>query len=474
MLRLVRQARDVLIAIPPLHSYLLGAWFVLDVGGQASHQEWGAAVEFLLLLWVATAGLQFFLRAMFHDTLRAGIVATAILIAMLCFEEVRQFLAALTPLLAEFKIIVPLIVCFVMATLVILRHRPGGTPALHGALNAATIIFVLWSLRPYVKEAHAFALPHGRNPIVRTLVPTRPQFASDGGDLPDIYFIVLDAYTSNQSLARYWHYDNSPFVLALRQRGFYVADGSTSRYTSTVQSIAAVLNMDTLAGNDKPFLMIRKNALTDYLRSRGYRIVNLSPFTLEDLPAFYTYFTDAKGSGAGMSFFFYHTGPGVILATGLAETMPNVNLRTLGCLVSLGRDTEPGPKFVYVHLMTPHGPFGFDRDGSIVPFLQRGGWNSMRSYLDQLIGTNALLLPVLDTILVHSRQDPIIIIQGDHGSRIVPGPGGNAEMHTIMNAYHLPEGKASLLGPSISPINSFRLVLDAYFDEKIPFVALGH
>jgi hypothetical protein len=46
---------------------------------------------------------------------------------------------------------------------------------------------------------------------------TRPQ------DPPDVYYFILDSYTRADLLKEAYGYDNSPFLDALRERGFYVA-----------------------------------------------------------------------------------------------------------------------------------------------------------------------------------------------------------------------------------------------------------
>jgi hypothetical protein len=69
----------------------------------------------------------------------------------------------------------------------------------------------------------------------------------------------------------------------------------------------------------------------------------------------------------------------------------------------------------------------------------------------------------------------VIIIQGDHG------PGGHLdwdslensclwERTSILNAYYLLGSEASGLYPSISPVNSFRVVLNAYFGADMPLL----
>ena len=58
--------------------------------------------------------------------------------------------------------------------------------------------------------------------------------ATEGGaalDDPDIYFIVLDGYARADVLAKYYGFDNGPFIGGLRQRGFQVSEASRSNST---------------------------------------------------------------------------------------------------------------------------------------------------------------------------------------------------------------------------------------------------
>ena len=90
------------------------------------------------------------------------------------------------------------------------------------------------------------------------------------------------------------------------------------------------------------------------------------------------------------------------------------------------------------------------------------GYSSEIQYL------NHRLMQVIDTLLEGSATPPIIIIQGDHG------PGNYFDMvelddtclkerYSILNAYYFPEQDYDALYPSISPVNSFRVVLNQYF-----------
>ena len=76
-------------------------------------------------------------------------------------------------------------------------------------------------------------------------------------------------------------------------------------------------------------------------------------------------------------------------------------------------------------------------------------------------------------ILQNSKESPIIIIQSDHGPRPTNSlrPEQNLEIpkdeiHKIFNAYYLPNMDKNLLPENISPVNSFRMIFNYYFEEN--------
>ena len=103
---------------------------------------------------------------------------------------------------------------------------------------------------------------------------------------PDIYYIVLDGYANNKALKEYYNYDNSEFLTWLENKGFFVAENSTSNYMCTTYSSTSSLNMryinddlqNTHNMNTNAFKLVqlrRENEVVKFLKSKGYRFLFL-------------------------------------------------------------------------------------------------------------------------------------------------------------------------------------------------------
>jgi hypothetical protein len=141
------------------------------------------------------------------------------------------------------------------------------------------------------------------------------------------------------------------------------------------------------------------------------------------------------------------------------------------------------PVFVFAHIVAPHPPFvlgasaeprtpgGFYdlRDGShfhrMDPVLRAA---YVAGYRDQLAFVSTRIAAVLEQILARSPVPPYIILQADHGpgSRLDwerPEHTDMAERLSILNAYHFPDQDYARLYDSITPVNTFRLLMNDAF-----------
>ncbi|MEO1370418.1 MAG: hypothetical protein AAFX50_24825, partial [Acidobacteriota bacterium] len=114
-----------------------------------------------------------------------------------------------------------------------------------------------------------------------------PEVSAPAGEMPNVYYLVLDGYTSGEVLDTRFGHDNIDFEDRLTERGFFVAEKSRSNYPITFLSLASSLNMlllDDLAEALGPRGTSRKPAhdvVDDHRIQRlfeglGYRTIHLS------------------------------------------------------------------------------------------------------------------------------------------------------------------------------------------------------
>lgn len=314
--------------------------------------------------------------------------------------------------------------------------------------------------------------------------------------LPDIYYIILDSYTRADVLAREGNYDNSEFLDYLQNLGFYVADCSVSNYSKTILSLASSLNytyLENLTGGTRPGelppyeqlpVFIKQSAIRQFLEVRGYQTIAFEtnyPYTeIRDAARFFA-LPESYYASSGFVFnafeqmLFQTTamrvlGDVVFLETKAASQpgrTPQSVLWTLSRLPEIPR--LKSPKFVFVHLLIPHPPYVFSPEGEI----KWDGTGGIQGYVDQVIYINHRMEAILSALIRNSPRPPVIILQGDHGilqgnEDMVASTSPLVQMG-ILNAYYLPGRRVSLY-ESISPVNSFRIVLNQYFDQELPLL----
>lgn len=301
---------------------------------------------------------------------------------------------------------------------------------------------------------------------------------------PDVYYIILDAYGREDVFRSLLGYDNHEFITALRTRGFYVGDCSQSNYGYTNFSLPSSLNydyLDALNINDR-FALIKYSAVRSFFEARGYDVVAFPTgwaFTeWTDADLYITYQHPITALSEFEDLFLNTTVARVAydykLVNQTADSHKDLRrLRVFSVLDNLKElPYRKDKKFVFAHLVVPHFPYTFGPNGEIPAYDARYATDQevKAAYVDQVKFINAEILKVVDALIEKSDTPPIIIIQGDHGPLydITVDPGYRMP---ILNAYYLPGIQMDkVLYPSISPVNSFRVVLNSYFDQKLPLL----
>lgn len=298
---------------------------------------------------------------------------------------------------------------------------------------------------------------------------------------PDIYYLIFDGYGRADVLAQRYDHDNSPFLDGLRQRGFYIADKSCTNYPLTQYSLASSLNVNFLdnitptAATRSFYEMIRAPKVARFLKQRGYRFIHFNspwPGTSFSRTADQTI---GPQRGLKDMFLIFHSFSAlrfVVHHNMLAEYI-SVHRDAFEELPNIAKQAEP--TFTFAHFIAPHPPFVFDREGRGREDIDQ---TKRQSYTDELIAMNAVVTRMVDRIVAQSATKPIIIVQADHGPAFFAcaplAPDNDAEWVQerlpILNAYLVPEQVRSKLYPTISPVNSFRLLLSECFGAALPLL----
>jgi len=311
----------------------------------------------------------------------------------------------------------------------------------------------------------------------------------DLSEMRDIYYIILDGYASTSTLNEFYNYNNNNFTDYLSDKGFYVASKSLSNYVLSPLSLASSLNMEYLThltvkmgvdSEDRSILyqMIKNNKVIQSLKLKGYKFIHFSsgwgPTNGNKLADY------DINTAIGNEFIW------VLVQTTMIKAFSHFGLikdqeikRRLDTFDQLGKIHKiEGPKFTFAHIMCPHPPFLFNANGTPVPGarIEMDGdiWSEKTNYLNQLTFVNNKVIMMVDKILSKSEISPIIIIQADHGpaSTFVKDGWGHPtenminERTKILNAYYLPSVEDSLLYDSITPVNTFRLIFNLYFNTS--------
>jgi hypothetical protein len=400
------------------------------------------------------------------------------------------------------KLFIVYMVVFTLLIVVVLRSR-NIPKVLFEYLYIVTVILLMVNIIPILVHEIKLIKPNSQ----QQETPNLTQNAVT--NQRDIYYIVLDAYARQDILKSLLNYDNSAFLAALKDRGFYIPSCGFSNYDSTDLTIASVLNYDFLqdlkvsgrtVGQDlveNPNRII-DNKVRTYFKQYGYIFVTGRGYTpandISNSDIYLNYFIDNKGkddlSQKRFSALYlnttalralselYNQNPSKYsqlpfwLSFDL-ETNPSLEEATFWyyqnnyVFDSLEKiPSKPGSYLVYAHLNAPHGPYVYQSDGSFQYPLGNPLDPQVEKvlYAHEITYLNKRVLQVVDTLLKDSNPQPIIIIQGDHGIHTLTT---GLDIHKNLSAYYLPGNLIAPPYPTITPVNNFRLIIKNYFDPSI-------
>ncbi len=328
-------------------------------------------------------------------------------------------------------------------------------------------------------------------------------------ETPDIYYIILDGYERADVLLESYGYDNSGFLDGLGQRGFYVADQSRANYLSTNYSLSSSLNLVYFRDLPPGILRaarysLRVNFVTEFLHQHGYRIVvfdsgtrdtnnqyadlflapeapsptrapDVNPFEVLLLRTTMARLLVGRGGNSGSD------APAVDTVQDTANRELAARRNRINYTFSHLADfaASPGADFVFAHIYAPHIPFLYGPSGQALQYQGdlNVNWYVVRPeryveyYGYQVEQLNRTILAAIDTIQRNAARPQVIILQADHGDDFLldwenPTAAGVGARSAILNAIYFSDLTYDMLYPSISPVNTFRIVFDKWFATR--------
>ena len=486
---------------PPIHPTLFALFPILALYAQNVEEVgWRQLLKPLAIALVGTFVVWLIATLATKNLWKGALIASLLSLPYFSYSHVFDLMPS-----ANRWAIIPIFIAIVVPLFFMIVRAKGKLKEATLALNFASTVLLLPSLWTVAVNSWQLSQIKPKPPLVRssqlrkdTSHPSAKRKTYLGvkssQSSPDIYYLILDAYGRQDSLKTFFGFDNSIFIKELQNRGFYVAAKSRANYNQTTLCIASSLNFTYLdevttenspaAGLEACRQMLDDNEVAAYLSGKGYRYVSigcgvgqtrvdtadvsLNPTT--PVPEFEDLAVDM-------------TIPGPLRRAAFQNKRYDQHRNNLrGVFDNLDVIAQqPYTKFVFAHVLAPHPPFVFGPNGEAVypntPFTFSDASALLKlispeqykaGYISQLKYVNHRTLQAIDAILKQSKTRPVIIIQGDHGSRFSLDwesleKTDLREPFSIFNSYLVPSQARAHLYDKITPVNTFPVLLNSIF-----------
>jgi hypothetical protein len=318
--------------------------------------------------------------------------------------------------------------------------------------------------------------------------------------LPDIYFLLLDAYGNSNVLSNIYGFDNEPFLTDLERRGFDVSRSATADYTYTHASIPSMLNMEYLTGTDLSenaqsldrliSAVAGDNRVVTWLKDLGYTYIHGETFDgTNDCGPNVDICLPSPSWDHTVEYLLGRTPvwPLLFPVHGSPATAFNaVRIEQMSQWEEWDA-TSDEPVFVFLHLLLPHPPYFLDADCATRVLEELGGHSSDRGlsadviaarragYIQQVECANRVVTQFIDQI----DPDSMVVLVGDHGPesfgqlKIDGSEWSDIEVYEragALAAIRAPAGCEIDLPDDHHLVNTFRIALSCLTPSPIPLL----
>jgi hypothetical protein len=426
----------------------------------------------------------------FRNWLKSSLLTLFCTLTFLFFGDLRIFLRQSENLhfLSQYKFFLPaLLLAFFLFNWMIRKEK--------SQVNAATffnLLFITYLVLEIVTLYQLKSYSKQNQPETATISE------SIINKQPDIYYLVADCYPSSSFLQEMMGVNNNYFEDSLKKHGFYIPTLSNSNYNRTIFSMLSVFDMKYLKNIDtvlpvssKQYAFAMKEIKSahyfSYLNKANYKVINLSIFDFSETKALRK---QNFLAASGKEIFFGHTFWNYFsrdvyyrwilnkknykqrFNKELQEPLRHYNKQIVDTLINNSFTLSSKPVFVYAHMNMPHYPYFYDETG--MPYNNDSIYGkemitSKKRFAGYIGYTNTQLLRIIQSIKNRTKGEAVIILQSDHGISDF-NPLRKTDAFRNFTSFYFPDNDYSMLPDTMSNVNTFRIILNKYMDQKLPFI----
>jgi hypothetical protein len=455
---------------------------------------------FYALVMYPLLGLAYFIMLRLKiPTSKASLILFSITFFMLFFTPIHDAYKTITfnSIFSHYWILLPLACLLLLLLARKIINTENISPKVFNLINLIIICLIITELFTSFRKNSDLKknknLVYPDKPLSEKFVSTNMSDSSK----PDIYFFVFDEYTNNKALKKMWNYDNSDITDWLTSKNFHIPSDTHCNYSFTVFSVSSTFNMNYInrnVGGDGTInsnVMKANQSLSDnetfsILKKENYDIHFLAPFknSIQEngLGHFFDYLVDGQipgqtlpGSLGGTiiadlrSTKSYYRKDSLDFAAQLEQKCKQIKSTIDQVEATTDSSVNRKPHFVYGHILVPHVPHIYDSSGQLLTRKESIDIPLYNTYTAQVKYANVLIKQLVSYIQEHNKKNTIIIIEGDHGFRRFPDSLSQYALPNF-NAIYFPDKNYSMLYDTLSPVNTFRIVFDKYFNQHFPLL----
>ncbi len=266
MKNLSRKIYPFMVAIYPL----LALW-----NYNIAYVNFSSAFRSILLALLATGMMWILLRVVFKDWQKAGLMTALGMFLFFAYGHVYILMQEHIPGLARHRYLLAIFVTLFLIVGWIVIRKLKNAERIELFITITSILLVSSSVFQLLR--YQYLVNMASQDLMKSF-DSNIEFQNQPDELllPDIYLIILDAYTRSDVLKEFYDYDNSPFLNELTEMGFFIGECSLSNYANTRLTLPSVMNFNyipDIIGDAETLPSFKSSRVRRILGSLGYTTV---------------------------------------------------------------------------------------------------------------------------------------------------------------------------------------------------------